>query len=643
VKHATPIPSPERRLSYLVRLSRHDWGIPEGFGGRTCFQVIPSLEIERGGGEPGIFRWEWIDHSLDLIRQRKDCQDFAMVGLVRILFRYLDSCLLFGERRETVARVLRAAKFSENDPGEDSCCWLTENHQIQYLSSEYLAGQLFAQHVFQNTGKPGSWHRDRARDPLLRWLDWRFRFSFSEWNSSCYYDEDVAALLNLAEFADDEIIRLKASGVFQLLLFHVVVNSHGTIPAGSRGRAYLDDQIFPERSPMALLLKLIWGAVDEPCGASLGLAAVSLAAGGFSLSPVFFDIGAHPVSEYENRERHGLDPEEAAAFGVNPENLEDFPFFCGSGVDQHHLVAGTRVRYHEGKEKWPGYFYSHEFFGRCKAEGRPFDTRAIPYACTRAEVYSFRTPHYVLGCAQAYRPGAPGYQQFIWSATLGDRAVVFTTNPAPADVPYGRPGPWVGNGVLPKVVQHRNVLIAMHRVRPCPIYDQPPWYREDRVHAYFPRGLFDEVVDRGGWCFGRKDGGYIALRSLSTALWLPPGDLADKLETDQPYEWEVRSTDVVWICEMGSESTHGTFSAFVDRIVSARVGGDVDHVTFESPSLGGVSTGWDRGLFVAGKDIPIKDYPRFANPYCQAVFGAEAFDICAGNEMLRFKMNPEKP
>ena len=60
------------------------------------------------------------------------------------------------------------------------------------------------------------------------------------------------------------------------------------------------------------------------------------------------------------------------------------------------------------------------------------------------------------------------------------------------DIPYGRPAPWVGNGVLPQVVQHRNVLIALHRVRPVPIYDQPPWYGEERVHAYVPRGAFAE-------------------------------------------------------------------------------------------------------------------------------------------------------
>ena len=632
---ATPhLPALERRLSYLERLARRDWGTPSGFGGRTCFQAIPALELERAGRESGVFRWEWIDYSLDLIRNRKDCQDFSMLGLVRMLFRYPNSRWLSSDRRETIGTVLLGAKFSERDPGEDFCCWLTENHQIQYLSSEFLAGQFFGEAVFGNTGKSGCWHCERARKPLLRWLGWRMRFSFSEWNSSCYYDEDAAALLNLAEYAADETMRRMAGAVFHTLLVHVAINSLGTVPAGSRGRAYLEDQIFPEESPMAIFAELIWGKSDQPDGTKLGLSAVLLSAGDFQIDPVVDAIGRENPAEFENRERHGLDPEEAASYGVYPESLEDYPYFCGSGLDQHHLVTGTRFRYFEGQEKWPGYFYSGEFFSRCKAEGRTFDARAIPCALSRAEVYTFRTPDYLLGCAQAYRPGAPGYQQFVWSATLGPRIVVFTTNPAPADVPYGRPGPWVGNGVLPKVVQHRNVLIALHRVRPCPIYDQPPWYREDRVHAYFPRGLFDEVVDRNAWCFGRKDDGFIALRPLSEATWVAPGDLAQRLGTDQSYEWEVKSTDVAWICELGNASSHGSFKNFVDQLSLALATGDTGHVIFDSPSLGRVEAGWDRGLTVAGREIAIRDYPRFSNPWCEVSFGAARLQISANGSEL---------
>jgi hypothetical protein len=625
------LPSSARRLSYLDGLSRIDWGTPSGFGGRTCYQAIPSLEMERLGKDVGIFQWEWIDYSLDLLRQRNDCQDFVMVGLVRILHRYGSSQLLTPEHRATIQSVLLGAKFSEKDPGEDSCCWLTENHQIQYLSSEYLTAQLFTDEVFQNTGQPASWHRKRAREPLLRWLDWRMRFSFSEWNSSCYYDEDAASLLNLAEFAKDQEVRESADSVLQSLFLHVALNSLGTIPGGSRGRAYLDDQIFPAESPMGILSELLHGHTAPP--SRVGLAAVLLAAGEFSLDAAVHAIAQDQPLELENRERHGMDPEEADSFGISPENLDDYPFFCGSGMDQHHLVTNTRYRYFEGKEKWPGYFYSGEYFSKCKREGIPFDTKAIPYALSRAEVYTYRTPDYLLGCAQAYRPGAPGYQQFIWSATLGERAVVFTNNPAPADVSYGRPGPWVGHGVLPKVVQHRNVLIAIHRVRPCPIYDQPPWYREDRVHAYFPRGLFDEVVDSGAWCFGRKKEAFIALRSLSEAQWMPPGELSERLGTDQPYEWNVVSTDVVWICEMGNPASHGSFEKFVQAVSGSAAQGDIDHVVYDSPSLGRVETGWDLGLTVSGVDIPIRDYPRFSNPYGQTPFGSQRIRIhCVDRE-----------
>ena len=203
---------------------------------------------------------------------------------------------------------------------------------------------------------------------------------------------------------------------------------------------------------------------------------------------------------------------------------------------------------------------------------------------------------------------------------------------APADIAYGRPGPWVGHGVLPKVVQHRNVLIAIHRVRPCPIYDQPPWYREDRVHAYFPRGLFDEVVDSGAWCFGRKKEAFIALRSLSEAEWMPPGELSERLGTDQPYEWNVDSTDVVWICEMGNPASHGSFEKFVQAVSGAAAEGNIDHVVYDSPSLGLVETGWEVGLTISGANIPIRDYPRFSNPYSQTPFGSQRIKFHCGDK-----------
>jgi hypothetical protein len=624
----TPAAMDGRLIEYLRQLAARDWGVPAAgsFAGRTCFQAIPPLELERRGEPSGVFRREWIDHSLDLLHRRRDCQDFAMVGLLRVLCRYRDSRLLTPALRGEIEAALLGAKFAAHDPGDDHCCWHTENHQVQYAVSELLTGQLFPETVFANSAKRGCWHRERARERLYLWLDWRRRFSFSEWNSSCYYDEDAAALLNLAEYAADPELRRQAAAVLDPLAFHVALNSWRGLTGASQGRAYLEQQIAPDETPMATLAQLCWG--DGPVPARLGLAAVLLAAGETRLDPAVLAAGRAQPEALENRERHGLDADEAAAFGVFPDRLRDYLFFAGAGQSHHHLVAEADYVHHNGQAKWPGFFAARDYYNRCRAESRPFDAWALPHALGHADLYTFRTPDYMLGCAQDYHPGAPGYQQFIWCATLGRRAVVFTTNPAPADIPYGRPGPWVGNGVLPKVVQHRNVLVALHRVRPCPIYDQPPWFREDRVHAWFPRGAFDEVVERSGWCFGRKGGGFVGLRPLKPAAWAAPRpELAARIGADAPYEWVVEDTDVAWVCELGSARTHGSFGGFVERLADARVEGGIDHVLFESPSLGRVETGWAQGLRVAGETVAIHDYPRFANPFCQAAFGSREIAV----------------
>lgn len=635
----------DRLHDYLKRLAAKDWGAPTGFGGHICFQAFPVLELERRGeltatstphgATPPL--WPCIDYSLELLRQSKDCQDFAMVGLVRMLYRYGDSQLLTAEHRDEMTRVLIAAKYAERDSGKDSCCWHTENHQVQYASSELLLGQLFPDARFGVTGKLGRWHGERAREALYLWLDWRRRFSFSEWNSSCYYDDDLAAVVNIAEYAEDATLRQMAQSVVDQLVFHVALNSWRGITGASQGRSYLYDQIRPAGTPMSTLAQVCWGDVyGLPVPNRLSVGTLLLAVGDVRPAAAVVAAGRDCPAEMENRERHSLDADEAAAYGVHPDRQRDYKFFCGAGQDSHHLVVEANYVYRDGELKWPGFYAARDYYRGCKARGEAFDTWALPHSLGHADLYTFRTPEYMLGCAQSYHPGAPGYQQFIWCATLGERAVVFTTNPTPANIPYGRPGPWIGNGVLPKIVQHRNVLIALHRVRPVPIYDQPPWWREDRIHAWFPRGAFDEVIDRDGWCVGRLGDAYIGLRPNQPGEWLAPDPkLAAVLQSDLPYEWNVASTDVAWICELGARRTHGDFADFVASLAAARLTGDLDHLVYESPSLGRIETGWSRDLSVNGAAIVTRDYPRFANPYCNAPFGETAMVIRCADEECR--------
>ena len=50
-------------------------------------------------------------------------------------------------------------------------------------------------------------------------------------------------------------------------------------------------------------------------------------------------------------------------------------------------------------------------------------------AMTQVDIYTRRTPDYILSCAQDFRKGRMGYQQHPWTASLGGKAVIFTTNP----------------------------------------------------------------------------------------------------------------------------------------------------------------------------------------------------------------------
>lgn len=52
------------------------------------------------------------------------------------------------------------------------------------------------------------------------------------------------------------------------------------------------------------------------------------------------------------------------------------------------------------------------------------------FALSEANIETYRTPDYMLSCALDYRKGAPGYQQHIWQATLGNKALVYTITQA---------------------------------------------------------------------------------------------------------------------------------------------------------------------------------------------------------------------
>jgi hypothetical protein len=51
---------------------------------------------------------------------------------------------------------------------------------------------------------------------------------------------------------------------------------------------------------------------------------------------------------------------------------------------------------------------------------------------------------------------------------------------------------------------------------------------------------------------------------------------------------------------------------------------------YASPSVGRVEFGWEGPLRVDGRQVALRGYPRFDNPYCQAPFDTRHYAIRHG-------------
>jgi len=92
---------------------------------------------------------------------------------------------------------------------------------------------------------------------------------------------------------------------------------------------------------------------------------------------------------------------------------------------------------------------------------------------------------------------------------------------------------------------------------------------------------------------------------------------------------------LIWICELGRREDDGKFAQFVEKICGAEIEFKGLSVRYESPSQGWLEFGWRRPLINSGQEVPLNQYPRYGNPYCQAAFWSENIHIQHQDEWLQ--------
>ena len=614
-----------RRHAFLENCLRN----PSPTNTKAAYYELARLSA---GGLPH----EGVIHAvLDYIDQRKDCADFAIHSILRLLYQFKEDPRLSNSLVTRAQHTVLNFKYWPDEPGIDDLCTWTENHQILFASAAYLAGQLYPNETFINSGHTGKDKIAMNYHRIKRWLDLRFSTGFSEWLSHVYYDEDMTAILSLVDFCvDDEIVQCSKM-VLDIMLLDMALNSYQGVFGCSHGRSYENTKKWSSTESTTDTGKLIFGmgifsAFDNMSAINFALSKK------YCFPPVLEKI-ANDLQHREmiNRQRMGIRLVEIERWGLGFDDFEDGMVFLSLEAYTHPRTINLFMRMMDKYNWWENNFlspfkpYRRFLNGLHKIGLLPTLTHLLEYdVCrnTREEVnlYTYRTPDYMLSTAQDYRPGYGGDQQHIWQATLGPNAVCFTTHPSTRG--GGTPDYWAGSGTLPRAAQTKNVVIVIYKITRRPALYVPNRYFF--THAWLPCDQFDEVVEQKGWIFVRKADGYLALHSQHQYHWqTQPGE-------DHNREVIVEGAENIWLCELGRRETDGEFDQFIDQICQAQLVFGRLKVTYQSPSQGLLEFGWREPFLQDGKQVAFQNYPRYDNAYSRALFPMDKILITCDQHTL---------
>ncbi len=589
----------------------------------TCFKEIYLLDLGHEIDESGIHR------LLDFINKRHDCSDFRMLPILRSLYAY--SSLISNKTVQAMRDTVLNFKYWIDEPGIDSMCYWSENHQLLFAASEYLAGQLYPEDIFTNNKETGLWHMQKAKLRLEIWFDTRFRYGFVEWHSNTYYEEDIAALSILIDFAKDTEIVEDATTLLDLLLLDMALHSYKGLFAAASGRCYAKQKQDPSKQDVRDILGHAFGFKQASAYDYSKVSSDFLLNKKYKVPTVIRKIAtdeetslvldSHGLSlkealrvfpDKDDTLRHGLYLWSMEAFS-NPESAEQTVNMWRKWQLQKNKFLSS-IRYMD--------IPVIKHLGLLPLLVRILNPVTQGLAIQRANTYTYRTKHFMLSTAQQYHPGSFGDQQHIWQATVGKGVSVFTTHPGTSldedSVRNRTPNYWVGNGIHPHAQQHENVALVYYDLSPRRGLMEGK--RQLFTHAWFPTEAFDEVILLGDYTYcARSDEGYIALLGTEKTILNAPSELIQYGKIS------------CWAAILGS-SEEMSFSAFIASVKASRFTRKKNLLSLTYQETEYILE--YKSKFTVNGIVEEIDYPRLNSKYGTVMRNPDRYELSMDDETL---------
>lgn len=459
-RQALQPPSKDRRQAHLQYVAKADLDSGSfGWHGQLLSLLARRLLEIRSAEDDSVFRG-----AIELVEARRDCADFVLAILLRMEFLYL----VTPDESNVTRSTALAFRYWDDEPGNDAMCFRSENHTLLFQGCQFLAGLLYPDETFSNSGNSGRKQAQIALPRIMDWLKVIESHGFEEFNSGTYMPITITAMLNLVDFSGYQELSSRMAEQVDRIFRDLAQHACEGGVVSPQGRIYRD-VLFPERTGTHVMLAY---ATDA---ATVNLSGQRLPG-----------------------ERSG-DWVAALASSPNYRAPDDLASLVREPVSRIYRHADVQIVL----EKTPAYLLT---------------SLTVP-----AEPRAGEKPENDL-C-----PGGVGYQQHLWQASLGRDCHVFVNHPGGFfDGTKSRPGYWYGNGQLPRVRQEKNWLQAIHviadgtKTRPDITPEIWHWGGPSTVrpfhlhhipftHAHWPADAFDQERKEGNWVFGQKGRGLIAL------------------------------------------------------------------------------------------------------------------------------------
>lgn len=175
------------------------------------------------------------------INARYDCSDFFLVYFPWIWKRFQE--VLSPELLDEMAACMRDFRYWMDEPGDDVMWFYSENHALMFHTCQLLAGELFPEQVFTNSGMTGIEMQAKAKTLLKVWFESYFATGLTEWNSSAYLPVNALGLGNIYLQSSDGELRGLARKALDELFRVIAISGKDGYLACSAGRIYIKEML----------------------------------------------------------------------------------------------------------------------------------------------------------------------------------------------------------------------------------------------------------------------------------------------------------------------------------------------------------------------------------------------------------------